>query len=376
MNWFWVLGESAQESDRRKVRRRDKAMADKVWKDQCRWPLTTVQETDLQWIATSTFSEDRTIRFDHPSAHALLGRYAVVDHWVPRLEKQALNKMYADTHVVERWALLDHLPFWEELARVFYNEEHAPYSKETPFHAAWESPWLNVLEIAGNCGNLAPFRVCPREQLVRYLPLAVMPHPRVGLWLENQGVCTMGHLRTLLNAETLPMFGGVSNSFSGSPSGEPVAAIFAAEWCQAFLREYELPIDQKIRLVAQTIFAFGHEKWIAYIEEACKPYLQDVDFSLLYAVCGVNKVRNDQPEHALLQTVVCMSGNPIVKYDAQTAMDNMGNTRETMHAGLAMLCDFMPPKDRLDLYSLGLQALNIDKGVVYGVDILELPGLV
>lgn len=375
MGWFGIFGENAEERDKRKARRRDKAMANKVWNEHCLWPWTTAQESGLSLVATGTFFEDGRIRLDHPSAHAPLGRYSVVDHWIPRLDKQAIDKIEAEGPVVERWARIDHKPFWQELARVFERQQNDPESQETPFAAGWEAPWSTILEVAGYCGNLSPFLVCPPEQLTRYLPWAAMIHPRVGLWLESQGVCTMDHLRSLLTSVTLPMQRDTRQSFAGSPSGEPLEASFVADWCKLFLDKYDLPVETKVRLVVQTIYSFGHDKWTEHMEAVCAPHLQDVDLPLLYAVCGVNTAVPGTMQFDLLQTVTVVSRNPEWKFEVHEAMAALAANRAPMHTGMMMLCDLTPPQSRLELYALGLQALNIDKGIVHGVDMLELPAL-
>lgn len=374
MGWLSIFGETPQ----RQENRRNKAMASTVWDAQCLWPWTTIENTGQEWVAIGEVDGDDRIRLDHPSAHEALGRYAVVDHLVPKLDKHVLQKMDTEAEVVDRLARMNHAGLWQELARIFSKQQADPMSQETPFHAAWESPWSRILETAGSCGNLAPFRVCPREELVRYLPWDAMPHPLVGLWLLEQKVCTMEDLCAKLNKDTLPMHKDTRYSFAGSFAGEPVSPAYLAQWCSLLLKEYPLPVDIKVRLVAQSIYSFGYDAWKTHVHAVCAPYLQDVNLPLLYAVCGVNTARQGESDSELLQTVVAVSRAPTWNYDAKEAMNwNVGQSVQgsSSHPGLMMLCDLTPAQNRVELYHLACMAQRIDHGLAQGVEMLELPAL-
>lgn len=362
MAWFGIFKNSKKSNDKR--------VALKAWRNKCRWDWTTAEQTDHKWVAAGGFVEYGNARFDHPSAHALLGRYDMVDHWLPMVAKEAVVKMYEELEIAERWARVDHLDFWKELGRVFEKEAGKETSLETAFTAAWEAPWATILKAGGECGSLAPFQVAPPDALAQYAQSVVMPHPRVGLWMVSKGLCTLEQLREGLNAKTLPMLNDSRLSFAGTRPGEPMSVEYAADWCQLFLKNYDLPIEAKVRLVGQTIYSLGYDAWKTHIEPVCAPYLADVELDLVYAACEAQG-----PDESSLQRTVRLASQRIEDIRNGGSLVQDDSLQEPPHDGVLMMLHLSTPQNRVDLYLLAYVALQIDKGVVHGVDTLELPAL-
>lgn len=163
-------------------------------------------------------------------------------------------------------------------------------------------------------------------------------------------------------------------SFGGSLFVEPVAPEFVAQWCKLFLADYGLSIEQKVRVVAHVVYAFGIDAWIEHVQPVCTPYMEGIELPLVYAVCGLHTTI-PEPTHntwRLLKTVRALSQDPHKEYDTQLATTIK---EESRHVDLAMLCELAPPQSRIELYFLAYNALQVDKHAVPSADVLELPEL-
>lgn len=358
--------------------RAEKRAAVEIWENDCQWRWTKLSTTGIVWLSTGKCNEATLTRFEHISAHKALGHNAVVDHWVDLLDHKSEARLPKRLSVCALWANIEHDKFWQKMAHVFEHIEKTHF--ETPFHAKWEAPWSYILEKAGDCGNLAPYRCCPRSELVLYSSVImkphskVGPHPAVGLWLEQEGLATKEQLVSLVNEETMPMRYDIGIDFGGSQFGEPVTPEFVAQWCKLFLADYGLPIEKKIRIVAHVVYAFGIDAWIEHVQPVCAPYLEGIELPLVYAVCGLHTTIPEPANNTwrLLKTVRELSQDPHKDYDTQLATTIK---EEARHADLAMLCELAPPQSRIELYFLAYNALQIDNNAVPSADVLELPEL-
>lgn len=352
--------------------RAEKRAAVEIWENDCQWRWTNLSTTGIEWLSTTgKFNEAALTRFNHISAHNALGHNAVVDHWVDLLDAKSEVIITKRLAVIYLWANIGHDKFWQKMAHVFEQIEKEHF--ETPFHAKWEPPWSHILEKAGVCGNLAPYRCCPRSELMLYSSGIMKPHPAVGLWLEQEGLATKEQLVSWVNEDTMPMRYGMGLDFGGTHFGEPVTPEFVAQWCKLFLADYGLPIEKKVRVVAHVVYTFGIDAWLEHVHPVCAPYLEGIELLLVNAVCGRHMVPPD-PANAwkLLHTVVDLSQESHKDYDAQLAPIIK---EESRHADLAMLCELAPPQSRIELYFLAYNALQMDNNAVPSADVLELPEL-
>ena len=378
MGWFGILNKAQQRVEQLVLpqasadARAQKRAAAEIWKNHCQWRWTDSSTTGIDWISTGRLNGAVLTRFDHVSAHRALGHHAIVDRWIDFLDKKTEFSITQQSDVIARWANIDHDKFWQKLTQVFGRiQQEYP---ETPFHAEWKAPWKSILETAGACGNLAPYRCCPSSELMLHVSNVRSPHPAVGLWLEQEGLATKEQLISWVNEDAMPMRHDKETSFGGSLFGEAVTPDFVAHWCKLFLADYGLSIEQKVRVVAHVVYAFGIDAWEAYMHPACAPYLEGIELPLVYAVCSINMVTPDPANSAwrLLQTVVDLSQEEHKDYDTQLATTIK---EESRHAHVAMLCELAPPQSRLELYFLAYNALQMDKNAVPSDYALELPEL-
>lgn len=348
--------------------------ANKVWNEGL-WEWHELKHTNVRWINPGAFGEAERSRLDHPAAHKVLGRHAIVDAWMPTLRQKAINTMENKAHIVDMWARIDHPPFWAELTRLFNEEEAKESSRETPFTAAWRAPWLRMLNGAGQCGNLGPFLGAPKHELVRYLSeMEGPPHPKIGLWLVQEGLYTMEQLRGGISPKTYPLEPKFQ-SFGGNVPGEPIAPEFATQWCALQLEHYGLSLEQKVNLVGHMLIHLGPDAWLEHIGPACAPYIRDINMPLLFSACGIHVPGMHNPDDLLNKTVRLLSQASLPKYN-HASVDLSSTPRYgQVDQSLLVMLNLAPPQNRAELYFLACQVDTARHAMAEGMASIDLPAL-
>lgn len=330
--------------------------ANSVWENDCQWPERSIEDTKLDWIAAGGFFGGVEYPFKHASAFARLNRDDVANHWAGKLAEAVGNSMVdVPLDLYERWATMEHEGLWRELAPTLT-----------------ENAWYTVLQGAGGCGNLLPFSLCSRKEVLAYVQSESLPHPKVALWLVQQKYMQRSDLSALVEPYLFDMQG---SWFMNCPTHEPVAPEYVAEMCKLMLSEYGLSLEQKIRVVAQATMAFEYRVWAQYIEPACIDYLKGIDLDLVHAICGVEVVDEDGEESLLHMTLRCAAQSPNDDFDPTAQMDPawFGKQGGSIHEGLALLLNLTPPQNRIELYTLAKTAQDVEMGIVVNAQHFPLP---
>lgn len=298
-------------------------------------------------------------RFDHISANHYFDRDAVAQRWVPKLAGQAMDNMRDEEALLERWARIDCVPFWDALAKTM--------NAQLQRRSECDSSWNRVLLEAGEMGNRVVFQRAPSHSVEAYVQRNRLVHPNVGVWLVAQGFCTQDHLRAQVNEAR---FGLDNDGFAGCQRGEPMAPEFVAQWCRGMLGHYGLDVGQKARVVGQTMIAFGQKMWREHVEPNCAPYLGELDLDLLRSIfADATECRHDSLEESLRMA----SRNPQRPYEPDQAVAIIAKT-PNIHQPLLALLNLAPPQNRLDLYFAAHGIRQMERG--FRAESLELPQLV
>lgn len=370
MNWLsnlWALGKGG----------RNARLANIVWNEGL-WNWWAEEDTKREWVASGGgLGKQWRSRLEHPASHRVLGRHAVVDTWLPKMNcRMVTDAMKRTNNAVELWSKIEHRALWEKLAVLFREEEAKDSSKETAFTAAWKAPWQRILMSAGACGNLEPFLVASRLELYKYHQSDKIPHPKVGLWLVEKGIFTLDKLRDSVTPAAYPMASTRCQNFGGNLPGEPMVPEFAAECCALQLEHYGLSLEQKIRFVGHMFLLFGKDAWLEHIEPRCAPYMEGINKPMLYAACGtfVHGVHN--PDEYLYKTIRLLSQDAAHVYDPEMVVDLSCKPRYgEVDKSIVLSLQLAPPQDRVELYFFGCQVERARQQMEAGLSTIELPEL-
>lgn len=223
-----------------------------------------------------------------------------------------------------------------------------------------ENKWSYVLRVAGSFGCLAPFEVVDRSRLLSYTSRAFAPwrsqacHPRVGLWLVQQGRLQADDMRAQINNKTFPLAG---TSFAGMEDGVPVRLPYLQEWCVSYLRDYGLSQAQKTLVVGQALRAFGADVWQRHLARVCEPVMGVIDVPLLATVCAVPGFEPKRLD-LLTSSIALLAQDPRTPFDSVMFETQIGHCQ---HLGVQLMAQASPVESRLDLYFLALQVRCIEK---------------
>ncbi len=237
-----------------------------------------------------------------------------------------------------------------------------------------EDKWPYVLSVAGSFGCLAPFEVVDRSSMLSYTIRAFASwrskacHPRVGLWLVQQGRVQADDMRAQINHKTFPLAG---TSFAGMEDGVPVRLPYLQEWCVSYLRDYGLSQAQKTLVVGQALRAFGADVWQRHLARVCEPVMGAIDVPLLAMVCSVPGF--EPKSHDLLtSSIALLAQDPCALFEPAIFEKQIGHCQ---HLGVQLMAQASPVESRLDLYFLAMQVRHIEKkGPSHAADI-ALPAL-
>ena len=351
MAWYNFFGNSTE--------RKLQSIADSTWANRCLWDWVSPGKGAPDWVAVGGFVQSMPSRFDHMSANGYFDRNAVAQRWIRKIEHSAIDNMRDEDALLERWARIDCVPFWDDLAKTM----NAQLQRLSELDACWN----RVLLEAGEMGNCVVFQRAPDMAIAAYVQRDRLVHPSVGTWLMEQGFCTKEHLRSQVDARR---FGLDQDMFAGCQRGEPMAPEFIAQWCMGLLKHYGLDASQKVRVVGQAMLVFGQQTWQHHVEPYCLEYTAGIDMALLRAIFADTDERIQDP---LEESLRLASFNPQQRYQPDRAVEVVARASEP-HEGLAMLLNLAPPQNRLQLYFAGHSVRQMEKGLCQ--ESLDLPQLV
>ena len=252
---------------------------------------------------------------------------------------------------IDRWAALanmDDRALWKALA-----ERWRAHPREG------EEKWPFVLDVAGSFGCLAPFEVVDRSSMLTYTIRAFASwrskacHPRVGLWLVQQGRVKPEDLRAQINTKTFPLAG---TSFAAMESGVPVRVSYLQEWCVSYLRDYGLSQAQKTLVVGQALRSFGADVWRRHLASVCEPVMGVIDVPLLATVCAVPGL-DQNGDDLLTAGIALLAQDPHALFDPRRFDEHVG---QCPHLGVQLMAQARGVETRLDLYFLALQVKALE----------------
>ena len=340
MAWFNFFGNSTE--------RKLQSIANSTWANRCLWDWQSPSDGAAPWVAVGGFADTMPSRFDHISANNYFDRNAVALRWVSKLHNHAIANMRDEEVLLERWARIDCVPFWDALAKTLNTQLHR--------RSELDACWNRVLLEAAEMGNRTVFERAPSHAIAEYVQRQRLVHPNVGVWLVEQGFCTTEHLREQVNGAR---FGLDNDGFAGCQRGEPMAPEFVAQWCAGLLAHYGLDASQKVRVVGQAMIAFGQRMWEEHVEPGCVDYLHGIDLDLLRSIFSdAAEPRTDCLEESLRLA----SRNPQRPYEPDKALSVIA-CQPNFHHGMVALMHLNPPQDRLDLYFAAHSVRRMERGL-------------
>ena len=139
------------------------------------------------------------------------------------------------------------------------------------------------------------------------------------------------------------------------------------------LNSYGLTPEQRLRFVGHSMVCFGSEMWNK-LAPAFEGHLDGIELDVLQAVCGFSPFSRNPEELELLNTLYKGTQSVAFPFRQELANEGMRNS-PAQHEGLLFLMELAPPADRIDLYHLGVRALNVQRGLVQKPEVFVLPSL-
>ena len=223
-----------------------------------------------------------------------------------------------------------------------------------------EEKWPYVLDVAGSFGCLAPFEVVDRSRMLMYTIRAFASwrsracHPRVGLWLVQQGLVEPSALRAQINTKSFPLAG---SSFAAMETGVPVRVSYLQEWCVSYLRDYGLSQAQKTLVVGQALRSFGADVWRHHLASVCEPVMGAINVPLLATVCAVPGFEQEG-DGLLTNGIAFLAQDPRTPFDPEVFELRVG---QCQHLGVQLMAQARAVETRLDLYFLAVQVKALEK---------------
>ena len=355
-------------------RTRAKQTAIEVWKARFIWgdnDLVKANHASRVSLVAMGGLRGVAVRDDgHLSIFRALNRREVADHWVAMMRdwgEQRLNQWGIDW--VSRWGDIEHEGFWSEASALLSNWER-------------EYAWEYALGQAALNGNLVAFRSCPKDTLV---DIAVTPHsvlkgqlrdgvvhPDVMLWLVQEGFVDSALLAEQVTASNFRL--DLSQQrFMGLLDNVQCETGYVQDLCKGVLNSYGLTPEQRLRFVGHSMVCFGSEMWNK-LAPAFEGHLDGIELDVLQAVCGFSPFSRNPEELELLNTLYKGTQSVAFPFRQELANEGMRNS-PAQHEGLLFLMELAPPADRIDLYHLGVRALNVQRGLVQKPEVFVLPSL-
>lgn len=307
----------------------------------------------------------------HLSIFRALNRTEVADHWVDMLEKEGAQRLNSwGIEWATSWGNIEHTGFWDKARELLAREPGRKY--------IWKYP----LAKASLAGNLVPFQACPRGILLDVLAdraTGLRPqiedgvvHPDVLQWFVDEGLVDAQVLAEQITPENFPLDCS-RKRFMGILDSMQCETGYVQSMCRGVLENYGLTYEQRLRFVGQAMVSFGSEMW-SKLAPAFEGHLDGIELNVLQAVCGFSPYSRDAQEMELFNTLYKGTQASMFRFRQDCANEGMRNG-PGQHEGLLFLMELAPPADRIDLYHLGVRALNVQRGLVPAPDVLPLPSL-